>query len=282
MPSLIDHISAVLPQTQCRQCGYDGCTPYAIALSRGEAALNLCTPGGNSVIQDLAGLLNLPALPPADSIKSAIPKAIAVIDEQECIGCTACIKACPVDAIIGSTKKMHTILTAECTGCELCLPPCPVDCIHMQPVEDQWLPRARTLDHAQTNSRSGAATQARIRHQHRTERLERLRASRHTATSLKPAINTAAPFTTGTGDVKPKLNPADLIAQAMARAHSQQNQRQKVSNQTEFQQQQIRQAQQRATYRRAERDLQYGTAEQKNAALVWLREYKAQQQKEQD
>lgn len=140
MTSLSEQIEAVLPQTQCRQCGYDGCTPYAQALGQGKAALNLCTPGGVAVIHDLAHLLNQPVLPPHDLVKAQAPKAIAVIDEQECIGCTACIKACPVDAIMGSTKHMHTVLADECTGCELCLPPCPVDCIVMQPVADQWLP----------------------------------------------------------------------------------------------------------------------------------------------
>lgn len=129
-----EHIDRLLPQTQCRQCGYQGCLPYAQALSRGEAEINLCTPGGTAVISDLAKLLNVQILPPADTLKAALPKAIAVIDETECIGCTACIKACPVDAIMGATKQMHTVISAECSGCELCIAPCPVDCIDMQPL----------------------------------------------------------------------------------------------------------------------------------------------------
>jgi len=130
----IAQIDALLPQTQCRQCGYDGCKPYATALACGEANINQCPPGGETGIHALADLLQRPYQPlnPAHGITKA--KAVAVIDEKTCIGCTLCISACPVDAILGASKRMHTVISQECTGCELCLPPCPVDCISMQTV----------------------------------------------------------------------------------------------------------------------------------------------------
>jgi len=132
--TLIAQIDALLPQTQCRQCGYDGCKPYAAALASGEANINQCPPGGKTGVQALADLLQRPYQPlnPAHGITKA--KAVAVIDEKTCIGCTLCISACPVDAILGASKRMHTVISQECTGCELCLPPCPVDCISMQTV----------------------------------------------------------------------------------------------------------------------------------------------------
>lgn len=130
---LIDRINDLLPQTQCGQCGYAGCLPYARAIAQGTA-INQCPPGGDETIHRLAHLLNeLPqTLNPAHG-KSGQPK-VAVIREEECIGCTKCIKACPVDAIIGGAKLMHTVVASECTGCDLCVDPCPVDCIDMIPV----------------------------------------------------------------------------------------------------------------------------------------------------
>ncbi|WP_308905816.1 RnfABCDGE type electron transport complex subunit B, partial [Neisseria subflava] len=135
----IQSISRLLPQTQCRECGYEGCLPYARALSAGEASVNLCAPGGETVMKDLADLLGKPYLAPA---KTQI-KAVALIDEAVCIGCTACIRACPVDAIMGASKLMHTVISDECTGCGLCVTPCPVDCIDMVPVSQPFLPSAR-------------------------------------------------------------------------------------------------------------------------------------------
>lgn len=130
---LVDKIDAVLPQTQCGQCGYPGCKPYATAIAAGEAEINKCPPGGEEGIHKLADLLGKEFVPFGEG---AAPKAksVAFIDENTCIGCTLCIQACPVDAILGAAKQMHTIIASECTGCELCVPPCPVDCIAMLPI----------------------------------------------------------------------------------------------------------------------------------------------------
>jgi electron transport complex protein RnfB len=132
---LVEKIDAVLPQTQCGQCGYPGCKPYATAIAGGEAEINKCPPGGEEGIHKLADLLGREFVPFGEG---AAPKAksVAFIDEQTCIGCTLCIQACPVDAIVGAAKQMHTIIARECTGCELCIAPCPVDCIIMLPIEE--------------------------------------------------------------------------------------------------------------------------------------------------
>lgn len=128
----IQAIDALLPQTQCGKCGHPGCKPYAEGIANGEA-INKCPPGGEATIHALAQLLDVPELPLE---LPAVPPQIALIREAECIGCTKCIQACPVDAIVGASKLMHTVIASECTGCELCLPPCPVDCISMQPLAD--------------------------------------------------------------------------------------------------------------------------------------------------
>jgi electron transport complex protein RnfB len=129
-----DAIDAVLPQTQCTRCGYPDCRGYADAIASGEAAINQCPPGGAEGIRRLAALTGRPVLPlnPANGTEGA--RAVAVIDEAWCIGCTLCIKACPVDCIAGASKRMHTVIEDQCTGCELCVPACPVDCIAMLPV----------------------------------------------------------------------------------------------------------------------------------------------------
>lgn len=134
---LVDKIDALLPQTQCGLCGYGGCMPYAKALANKEAPINLCPPGGINTLQALGSLLNQDASPfLAEMTQKAKPLRQAVIREEACIGCTKCIKACPVDAIIGSAKQMHTVIASECTGCELCIAPCPVDCIDMVTIEE--------------------------------------------------------------------------------------------------------------------------------------------------
>ena len=129
---LVEKIDSLLPQTQCGQCGYPGCRPYAEAIAKGEE-INLCPPGGTEGVQKLADLLGREVKPLNAEEK---PKQIAIIDENTCIGCTLCIQACPVDAIVGAAKQMHTIVAKLCTGCELCLPPCPVECISMEPVPE--------------------------------------------------------------------------------------------------------------------------------------------------
>ncbi len=132
---LVDKIDAVLPQTQCGQCGYPGCKPYATAIAGGEADINQCPPGGEEGIHKLAELLGVEFKPFGEGVQPK-PKSVAFIDENICIGCTLCLQACPVDAIAGAAKQMHTIIAAECTGCELCVPPCPVDCIDMIEIEE--------------------------------------------------------------------------------------------------------------------------------------------------
>ncbi|MCL2589309.1 MAG: electron transport complex subunit RsxB [Betaproteobacteria bacterium] len=134
---LAEQIDAILPQTQCAQCGYPGCKPYAEAIAKGETEINLCTPGGDDNTRKLAELLGREFKPRGALVEKL--KTVALIDEQTCIGCTLCIQACPVDAIIGSSKQMHTVVSRYCTGCELCLPPCPVDCISM--VEEPRTPQ---------------------------------------------------------------------------------------------------------------------------------------------
>lgn len=136
---LVDQIDQILPQTQCGQCGYPGCKPYAEAIANGDS-INKCPPGGEATIKKLAELMGVEAKP-LDAAQQPAIKRVAFIREEECIGCTKCIQACPVDAIVGASKQMHTILADECTGCDLCVEPCPVDCIDMLPVPvtpDSW------------------------------------------------------------------------------------------------------------------------------------------------
>lgn len=134
---LVDKIDAILPQTQCGQCGYPGCKPYATAIANGEADINQCPPGGEAGMRALADLLGVEPKPLNAEHGEPKPKSVAVIDENLCIGCTLCIQACPVDAILGAAKQMHTVISSECTGCELCVAPCPVDCIVMEPIPEK-------------------------------------------------------------------------------------------------------------------------------------------------
>ena len=131
---LVEKIDAILPQTQCGQCGFPGCKPYATAIAKGEAEINQCPPGGEEGIRKLSDLLGREFKPLSAEHGLEKPKSVAFIDENSCIGCTLCIQACPVDAIVGAAKQMHTIVAPLCTGCELCLPPCPVNCIAMVPL----------------------------------------------------------------------------------------------------------------------------------------------------
>ncbi len=132
---IVDQLDALLPQTQCGQCSYPGCRPYAQAMSDGTEKINKCPPGGESTIIAIADLLGVDPEPlDAEHGEEKNTKILAVIREDECIGCTKCIQACPVDAILGAAKQMHTVIASECTGCDLCVEPCPVDCIDMIPV----------------------------------------------------------------------------------------------------------------------------------------------------
>jgi electron transport complex, RnfABCDGE type, B subunit len=130
---LVERLDRLLPQTQCGQCGYAGCRPYAEAMARGEAGPDHCPPGGDEGARALALLLGVPPVPFDRSRGECKPPQVAVIVEPDCIGCTKCIQACPVDAIVGAAKLMHVVVDPLCTGCELCVPACPVDCIVMEP-----------------------------------------------------------------------------------------------------------------------------------------------------
>jgi electron transport complex protein RnfB len=173
MSELAERIDALLPQTQCTKCGYPTCRRYADAIATGEADINQCPPGGEAGVRKLAALLSREAKPlnPANGLEQ--PRRVALIDEARCIGCTLCIQACPVDAIVGAAKLMHTVVTELCSGCDLCLAPCPVDCIDMVP--------ATLADATWDRARADAARErferrrARLEHQSR-ERTERLAA----------------------------------------------------------------------------------------------------------
>jgi electron transport complex protein RnfB len=130
---IVEQINAILPQTQCGQCGYPGCRPYAEAIANGDD-INKCPPGGQATIEKLADLMGVEVQDSAHEKENI--KTVAFIHEDMCIGCTKCIQACPVDAIVGGTKSMHTVIKDECTGCDLCVAPCPTDCIEMIPVKD--------------------------------------------------------------------------------------------------------------------------------------------------
>ncbi|MFK7861920.1 MAG: electron transport complex subunit RsxB [Granulosicoccus sp.] len=132
---LIEEVNRRLPQTQCAQCGHPGCRPYATAIINENAPINQCPPGGDSLIEELATLLGTDVLPMDSEKGQTKPAQLAMIIEPDCIGCTLCIAACPVDAIVGASRLMHTVIADQCTGCELCLPPCPVDCIELHRVE---------------------------------------------------------------------------------------------------------------------------------------------------
>ena len=195
----VNRIDDLLPQAQCRQCGFDACLPYAAALARTAAPINRCPPGGDETIAALAELLQVPVVPLNARLGEHRPPSVALIDEQVCIGCTLCIQACPVDAIIGAAKLMHSVLSGECTGCDLCLPPCPVDCIEMV--------AAPALDRAQQREK---ALLARRRYRARETRL----ASAANAGSVVGEDASVAGELHEAGDKSP------LVLEAMARARN--------------------------------------------------------------
>jgi electron transport complex protein RnfB len=199
MPVSAAAIDALLPQTQCTRCGYAGCAPYAEAIARGDADINRCPPGGAATIAALAALTGRESRPLDPACGTHGPLLAAAIDETRCIGCTLCIAACPVDAIIGTAKRMHAVLPSLCTGCELCVPPCPVDCIDIAPVKRAWTTRD--------------AEAARERHRARTARLER---SERIATRNRQAATTAEPDAASDG----RAQRRDAIAAALIRARA--------------------------------------------------------------
>jgi electron transport complex protein RnfB len=179
---LVEEIDELLPQTQCRRCGFAGCRPYAEAIAEGRAEINQCPPGGEEGIRKLARLLGVSPLPLNTAYGEFKPKAVAAIDEQHCIGCTLCTQACPVDAIVGAGRQMHTIIADECTGCELCVEPCPVDCISMVTAKagvPEGIGRGFIVSSPVQESeeheaeKKKAADRARERYQFRLQRLER-------------------------------------------------------------------------------------------------------------
>ena len=211
---LTEKIDAVLPQTQCTKCGYDGCRPYAEAIARGEADINQCPPGGDHGIHVLAELLDKQYKPLNPANGTEQPRMVAFIDEPICIGCTLCIQACPVDAIVGAAKLMHTSVPDLCSGCDLCVAPCPVDCISMQPISAEEL----ALDRSE---------QWRSQHEFLLFREQRNKAEKgHKpagAATAPASTDIAAPSTAASAGAA--LMPLDakraLIAAAMERARQQ-------------------------------------------------------------
>ncbi|WP_028357827.1 electron transport complex subunit RsxB [Brackiella oedipodis] len=205
MSDLVLQIDALLPQTQCTKCGYQGCLPYAEAIAQGEA-INRCPPGGQAGVKQLAQLLSRPELPlNTEECGEHQPLQVAVIDEEHCIGCTLCIQACPVDAILGANKFMHTVLADACTGCDLCVAPCPVDCISMIAAEkDTWT--------------SADATKARLHHQQHLQRLqaqEDAELARLRQASIK--LHSQAASTTSSTSSHPTPSESSAIDSAQAR-----------------------------------------------------------------
>lgn len=200
--SLADLIEDILPQTQCRKCGYLACRPYAEAIASGAADINQCSPGGADGVRRLAQLLGKPAIAinPVNGLER--PRPVAVIDEALCIGCTLCIQACPVDAIVGAAKQMHTVLANQCTGCDLCVAPCPVDCITMVDV---------TGTHTGWNAWSQAqADTARRNYNARTDRLQRQKA--------ESDVRLAAKADTKNAEAKLLLSEREMAEQARKKA----------------------------------------------------------------
>jgi electron transport complex protein RnfB len=207
MSELIDKINSILPQTQCTRCGYPSCKDYATAIAEEKADINQCPPGGNEGITLLANMLDKEVKPLNPENGKIEPRRLAIIEEEACIGCTLCIKACPVDAIIGANKMMHTIIASECTGCDLCIPACPVDCIKVVPDPDQiW-----------SMERRNRAQSRFEQHQLRRENEQKARDARLAMQTQLLKKARAASDDNSTKEEKPKV---DLIAQIMAKAKS--------------------------------------------------------------
>lgn len=173
---LIEKIDSILPQTQCGKCGFSGCKPYATAIAGGLADINQCPPGNEEGIQKLAVLLGVEPKPLNTKHGLPRPESVALIDEEACIGCTFCIQVCPVDAIVGASKKLHTVIAPECTGCELCIAPCPVDCIIIIPLkrkaDDPYIAGDKDLKYG-NKFKKKSADHLRMRYERRIKRLKR-------------------------------------------------------------------------------------------------------------
>lgn len=209
---LAERINRLLPQTQCTKCGFDGCAPYARAIAEDAAPINRCPPGGEAGVAALAQLLKRPIIALDPECGLHVPLQVAVIDEQYCIGCTLCIQACPVDAILGASKVMHTVLSDDCTGCDLCVAPCPVDCIEMVDVAPA---RAWTRNDAD---------QARERYARRLLRMNKtpasLRTSENIDTSEEYSVHTTHQPTLSTNSAGEKQT---AVQAALARARARRN-----------------------------------------------------------
>ncbi|RZF28098.1 electron transport complex subunit RsxB [Paraburkholderia sp. UYCP14C] len=207
--TLADRIEDLLPQTQCTKCGYPACRPYAEAVASGEANYNQCPPGGAEGIARLATLLGKPVIPLNSANGIERPRPLAVIDEQVCIGCTLCMQACPVDAIVGAPKQMHTVIAELCTGCDLCVPPCPVDCIAMLPMTGEatgWDAWNQSL-----------ADAARARHNRHETRLARERDAAEARAAARRAASASVPTAApGAVPAAGATAPSDISAAPVA------------------------------------------------------------------
>jgi electron transport complex protein RnfB len=211
--TLADQVEDLLPQTQCTKCGYEGCRPYAEAIASGAADINQCPPGGIEGVARLAALTGRKVIPINPVNGKERPRPVAFIDEALCIGCTLCIQACPVDAILGANKQMHTILPSLCTGCDLCVAPCPVDCIAMLPITGE-----RTGWDAWSQEQADAA---RERHDFRALRLAREREendARLAAKAVAKMKEVTAEASNTPEELAEKERKRAIIAAAMERA----------------------------------------------------------------
>jgi Na+-translocating ferredoxin:NAD+ oxidoreductase subunit B len=224
MSDLAARIDRLLPQTQCTRCGFPGCKPYALAIAEGTAKINQCPPGGSKTIEALASLLQQKVLPL--NVEHGVEKTLhlAVIDESRCIGCTLCIQVCPVDAIVGASKKLHAVIESECTGCELCVPACPVDCIEL--IEDAAARHPAHVQQPASDSIYGGsllgapvALRARMRWEQRLARKDRLASEQAERLAKRRTADVASHAEALKGDASvAKKTPAEMLAAALAKA----------------------------------------------------------------